>query len=107
MYKVGRLMRVQKRNGNLEDVSFDKILTRINSLAFSDEFDKKLDIDTTKVAQKVIQEIFDGVKTSELDILTSEIAIAMYSINPQYATLAYRILVSNHHKNITIHFLKK
>ena len=107
MYKVGRLMRVQKRNGNLEDVSFDKILTRINSLAYGEEFNHKLDIDTTKVAQKVIQEIFDGVKTSELDILTSEIAIAMYSINPQYATLASRILVSNHHKNTHNTFSQK
>lgn len=107
MYKVGQLMRVQKRNGSYEDVSFDKILTRINSLAYGSEFNTKLDIDTTKVAQKVIQEIFDGVKTSELDRLTSETAIAMYSINPEYATLASRIIVSNHHKNTLDTFSEK
>ena len=47
------------------------------------------------------------LKHLELDILTSEIAIAMYSINPQYATLAYRILVSNHHKTIYNTFSQK
>ena len=106
MYKSG-IMRVQKRNGSYEDVSFDKILARINSLAFGEEFDQKLNIDTTKIAQKVIQEIFDGVKTSELDRLTSETAIAMYSNNPQYSILASRIVVSNHHKNTHNTFSEK
>ena len=61
MYKPG-IMRVQKRNGSYEDVSFDKILARINSLAFGEEFDRKLDIDTTKIAQKVIQEMISLIK---------------------------------------------
>ena len=44
MYNI---MRVQKRNGNYEDVSFDKILRRIQSLCIGEEFTKKLikDID--------------------------------------------------------------
>ena len=107
MYRVYQLMRVQKRNGNLEDVSFDKILARISSMSTGSEFVQQLNIDATKVAQKVIQEIYDGVETSELDILTSETAIAMYSVNPEYAVLASRILVSNHHKNTLDTFSEK
>jgi len=92
-------MRVEKRNGNLEEVSFDKILVRLGSLCNGQEFEKKLKIDPTIIAQKVCSEIFDTVKTSMLDELSSETAISMYSKNPDYATLAARIVVSNHHKN--------
>ncbi len=92
------LMRVEKRNGNYEDVSFDKILKRIQLLCIGEEFKKKLSIDPTVIAQKVCSEIYDNVKTTELDELSSQIAISMYSKNPEYATLASRIVVSNHHK---------
>tara|TARA_B100000214_G_scaffold15050_1_gene10398 strand:+ start:2130 stop:4781 length:2652 start_codon:yes stop_codon:yes gene_type:complete len=91
-------MRVEKRNGNYEDVSFDKILKRIQLLCIGEEFKKKLSIDPTVIAQKVCSEIYDNVKTTELDELSSQIAISMYSKNPEYATLASRIVVSNHHK---------
>jgi hypothetical protein len=71
-------MRVLKRSESYEDVSFDKILNRVKSLCIGDEFSKKLSIDETIVAQKVVQEIYDGVKTSELDELSSQIAISLY-----------------------------
>ncbi len=92
------LMRVEKRNGNYEDVSFDKILKRIQLLCIGEEFKQKLSIDPTVIAQKVCSEIYDNVKTTELDELSSQIAISMYSKDPEYATLASRIVVSNHHK---------
>ena len=92
-------MRVQKRSGEYEEVSFDKILTRIKSLSQGKEFNHKLDIDETVIAQKVIQQLHDGVKTSELDELSSQTAISMYSTNPDFKILASRIVVSNHHKN--------
>jgi len=100
-------MRVQKRNGSYEEISFDKILTRIKSLSHGPEFKNPLKIDETIVAQKVIQEIHDGVKTSELDELSSQIAIAMYSKNPDFKTLASRIVISNHHKNTKNTFSEK
>ena len=93
-------MKVQKRNGIKEDVSFDKILNRIKLLCLSDEFDKKLDIDPTIIAQKVCSELYDGVTTTELDILSSEVAISLYSGHLDYATLASRIIISNHHKKM-------
>ena len=52
-------MRVQKRNGEYEEVSFDKILTRIRQLCVGPEFSEKLSLDETVVAQKVVQEIYD------------------------------------------------
>mgnify|MGYP001430837974 FL=1 len=108
MYQVKtNKMRVEKRNGSYEEVSFDKILTRIRSLSQGQEFKDSLNIDETIVAQKVIQEIHDGVKTSELDELSSQIAIAMYSKNPQFKTLAGRIVISNHHKNTKDTFSEK
>ena len=100
-------MRVLKRSGSYEDVSFDKILNRIKALSFSDEFEKALSIDPVIIAQKVCSEIYDGVKTSELDELSSQIAISLYSTNLDYSILASRIVVSNHHKNTEGNFAKK
>ena len=91
-------MKVQKRNGLQEDVSFDKILKRIQSLCNGEEFIYKLKVDPSIIAQKVCSEIYDNVKTSKLDELSSQIAISMYSKNPEYGKLASRIVVSNHHK---------
>ena len=100
-------MRVLKRSGTYEDVSFDKILNRIKALSFSDEFEKELSVDPVIIAQKVCSEIYDGVKTSELDELSSQIAISLYSTNLDYSILASRIVVSNHHKNTEGNFAKK
>ena len=84
-------MRVLKRSGSYEDVSFDKILNRMKSLSLGEEFTKKLSIDPTIIAQKVCSEIYDGVKTTELDILSSETAISLYSQDIKYKKLASRI----------------
>ena len=86
-------MRVLKRSGSYEDVSFDKILHRIKSLSTSDEFEYSLSIDPVIIAQKVCSEIYDGVKTTELDELSSEIAISLYSTNLDFSILAARIVV--------------
>ena len=64
---MSKEMYVIKRNGDEEDVSFDKILTRIKSLS------KNLDINPTMLTQKVIARIYNGVHTSEIDDLTAEI----------------------------------
>ena len=100
-------MRVLKRSGSYEDVSFDKILHRIKSLSTSDEFEYSLSIDPVIIAQKVCSEIYDGVKTTELDELSSEIAISLYSTNLDFSILAARIVVSNLHKNTSGNFFEK
>ena len=98
-------MRVIKRSGEYQDVSFDKILERIRHL--SQNIGRCLNIDETLIAQKVIQEIYDGIETSKLDELTSQIAISLYSKNVDYKILAGRIAISNHHKNTLNSFSKK
>ena len=100
-------MRVLKRNGSYEEVSFDKILNRIRALSQGKEFEHHLKVDETLVAQKVVQEIYDGVKTSDLDELASQIAIAMYSRDPAFKVLAGRIVISNHQKNTSDSFWEK
>ena len=92
------IMRVQKRNVSYEDVSFDKISNRLKSLCVNPDLEF-LDIDTSIIAQKICGEIYDGVKTTELDILSSETAISLYSQDIKYKQLASRIIISNHHKN--------
>ena len=89
-------MHVIKRDGRLESVKFDKVTSRIERLCYS--LDPK-HVDPADVAKKVIQGIYDGVTTSELDNLAAEIAASLTTKHPDYALLASRIAVSNLHKN--------
>ena len=91
-------MKVKKRNDNLEEVSFDKVIRRITLLCNKEIYGKKLILDPSIIAQKVCSEIYDGVKTSELDKLSSQVAISMYSKDPNYGLLSSRIIISNHQK---------
>jgi ribonucleoside-diphosphate reductase alpha chain len=88
-------MFVVKRDGKKESVKFDKVTARIQKLAYG----LTEHVDTFSVAQKVIEGIFDGVTTSQLDNLAAEIAASMTTKHPDYAVLAARIAVSNLHKN--------
>lgn len=91
-------MRVIKRTGEYEDVSFDKVLKRIKLLS------KDIDVNAFEIAQKVCSRIFDGVKTSELDELAAHMCGSMVMDHPDYGKLASRIIVSNHHKNTSPSF---
>ncbi|AAA60806.1 ribonucleotide reductase large subunit [Variola virus] len=88
-------MFVIKRNGYKENVMFDKITSRIRKLCYGLNTDH---IDPIKIAMKVIQGIYNGVTTVELDTLTAEIAATCTTQHPDYAILAARIAVSNLHK---------
>ncbi len=89
-------MHVIKRDGRRESVQFDKVTSRIERLCYG--LDPK-HVDPTDVAKKVIQGIYDGVTTSELDNLAAEIAASLTTKHPDYALLASRIAISNLHKN--------
>jgi len=88
-------MRVKKRNGCYEEVSFDKITHRLDSLI---NMTPVLNIDSTIISQKVCSEIYDGIDTSLLDKLSSEIVAAKLPDNIEYGELASRIVISDHHK---------
>ncbi|WP_129718015.1 ribonucleoside-diphosphate reductase subunit alpha [Pedobacter sp. SYP-B3415] len=89
-------MFVIKRDGRKEAVQFDKITARIQKLCYS--LNPEL-VDPIDVAKKVIEGLYDGVTTSELDNLAAETAASLTTKHPDYALLASRIAVSNLHKN--------
>ncbi|WP_345950923.1 MULTISPECIES: ribonucleoside-diphosphate reductase subunit alpha [unclassified Mucilaginibacter] len=89
-------MFVIKRDGRTESVKFDKITARIEKLCYG--LNPHL-VDPVDVARKVIEGLYDGVTTSELDNLAAETAASLTTKHPDYALLASRIAVSNLHKN--------
>ncbi|OYX86547.1 MAG: ribonucleoside-diphosphate reductase subunit alpha [Flavobacteriales bacterium 32-34-25] len=88
-------MYVVKRDGHKEPVMFDKITERIKKLCYGlNDL-----VDAVKVAMRVIEGLYDGVSTSELDNLAAETAASMTIAHPDYAQLAARIAISNLHSN--------
>ena len=88
-------MHVVKRNGQTESVKFDKITARINKLC---EGLNDTHINEIEVAKRVIQGLYDGVTTQELDNLAAETAASMAVTHSDYGRLAARIAISNLHK---------
>lgn len=94
-------MLVLKRDGRRESVRFDKITARIENLCY--ELDPKF-IQPIEVAKKVIDGLYDGVSTTELDNLAAEVCASLTVKHPDYATLAARIAISNLHKTTSQSF---
>ena len=94
-------MLVVKRNGRHESVKFDKITARIEKLSYG--LDSGF-VEPVEVAKKVIEGLYDGVSTQELDNLAAEIAATMTVNHPDYARLAARIAISNLHKTTSKSF---
>ena len=92
-------MRVIKRNGETEPVSFDKVLKRIQSIC-----QDLPGVDAHNIAQKVCTRIFDGVKTTDLDELAAQMCSTLITEHPDYGVLGARIIISNHHKNTSPSF---
>ena len=95
-------MYVLKRDGRKEPIMFDKITSRVRKLCYGlNDL-----VDPVKVAMRVIEGLYDGVTTSELDNLAAETAATMTTTHPDYAQLAARISVSNLHKNTKKSFVE-
>ncbi len=88
-------MYVIKRDGRRELVQFDKITARIKKMCYS----LHENVDPVRIAMKVIEGVYDGVTTTELDNLAAEVAATNAVSHPDYAHLASRIAVSNLHKS--------
>ena len=93
-------MRVAKRDGSIEIVSFDKILRRLRVLGN----EVSLKINYTTLAMKVIDQLFDKISTAKIDELCADQCASLASTHPDYNTLAGRIVVSNHHRNTSASF---
>ena len=94
-------MLVLKRDGRRESVKFDKITARIEKLCYG--LDPKF-VNPVELAMKVINGLYDGVSTQELDNLAADIAATMTTKHPDFAKLAARIAVSNLHKTTSKSF---
>jgi len=88
-------MRVKKRNGQLQDIAFDKILNRIKKLGL----EANIHINYQSLIMKVIEQLYDTIPTSKIDELAAEQCASLSTNHPDYAVLASRIVVSNHQKN--------
>ena len=88
-----RSMRVVKRDGTHEPVSFDKVLVRIKKAG------NGLTVQVDTLAQNIISQICDGISSSKLDELAAQLAASLSTLHPDYAILASRLTISNHHKN--------
>lgn len=94
-HNMGEHLYVIKRNGDRVPVSFDQILQRIRMLSDGIEH-----VNPDLVAQKVCNQLQDGMSTSQLDEFAAETCAMMQArFHPNYGTLAARILINNHHKN--------
>jgi hypothetical protein len=93
-------MNVLKRTGELETVSFDKILMRMKRIGK----EANIKVNFTSLAMKVIDQLYDGTATAKIDELSAEQCASMASTHYDYNTLAGRIIVSSHHKNTTESF---
>jgi len=87
-------MHVIKRNGKSEQIAFDKILQRVRKLGIQ----SNLNIPYSALVIKVIDQLYNGITTEEIDVLTAEQCTAMSTIHPDYTTLAAAISISNLHK---------
>ena len=88
-------MRVTKRNSVLQEVSFDKILGRVKKLGL----EAGISINYSSLVMKVIDQLYDTIPTTKIDELAAEQCASMSTNHPDYATLAARIIISNHQKN--------
>jgi len=88
-------MRVTKRDGNLEEMSFDKILNRIKKLGQ----EVGIQINYSSLVMKVIDQLYDKIETAKIDELAAEQCASLSTQHPDYGVLASRIVISNHQKN--------
>lgn len=95
-------LKVLKRKGYLETVSFDKILKRIKKLGEADN----LEIPYTKLSMKIIDQLYDGISTCQIDEITAEHCAIMSSHHIDYGKLASRVIISNNQKNTSSSFSK-
>lgn len=88
-------MRVTKRNGDLEEISFDKILKRIKTLGQ----EVGIQLNYSSLVMKVIDQLYDKISTTKIDEFAAEECAALSTMHPDFSTLASRIIISNHQKN--------
>ena len=93
-------MRVTKRDGQLQEVAFDKILERVKKLGQ----EAAIHINYSSLVMKVIDQLYDKIPAAKIDELAAEQCAALSANHPDYAVLGARIIISNHQKNTSDKF---
>ena len=93
-------MRVTKRDGQLQEVAFDKILERVKKLGQ----EAGIHINYSALVMKVIDQLYDKIPTAKIDELAAEQCAALSANHPDYALLGARVIISNHQKNTSDEF---
>tara|TARA_B100001057_G_scaffold23353_1_gene21596 strand:- start:5249 stop:9133 length:3885 start_codon:yes stop_codon:yes gene_type:complete len=94
-------MKVTKRNGDTEVVSFDKITKRVKRVGEN----QSIKINYTTLVMKIIEQLYDDIPTSLIDELTAQQLASMSSIHPDYGKLASALVISNLHKKTDVDFV--
>jgi ribonucleoside-diphosphate reductase alpha subunit len=94
-------MKIQKRNGSFVAMKFDKITQRLKNL-MTTEMKKAIDVEL--ISQKVIDSLYDGIQSTEIDALVAETAVGMSTIQTEYEDLAARVVASSIRKQIPMTF---
>ena len=102
MYLSQETLYVVKRDGNTEEVSFDKVIRRIKKLCINQNYDPI--VNPLLIAQKVCSQIYNNVNTCELDELAAQICVSMATVHLDYSKLASQIIISNNQKNTSPSF---
>lgn len=97
-------MKVITRSGKQEDVRFDFITAKLQTLSDENVWGRKLNVDPVYIAQNICSLIFDGITTTELDDFSASFSATLFKEDPDYLLLASRIAVNNHHKNTKLSF---
>ena len=92
-------MKVITRSGKREDVRFDFITAKLQTLSDENVWGRKLNVDPVYIAQNICSLIYDGITTTELDDFSASFSATLFKEDPDYLLLASRIAVNNHHKN--------
>ena len=96
-------MSVIKRDGTRQDVAFDKILIRVKKVGA----EANIQIRYSALVMKIIDQLYDGIHTTQIDELTAQQCASQCTVHPDYGTLAGRIIISNNHKNTHTSFYEK
>ena len=96
-------MQVKKRNGEYQDMSFDKILMRVKNLGKQAKIES---LNYSALVVKIIDQLYDGIETKLIDELTAEQCATTNAQNPAFGTLAGYVSISNHQKNTSSSFSK-
>ena len=95
-------LQITKRDGSIENLSFDKILKRVKCLGT--ETKPNLTVNYSQLVMKVVDQLYNNMPTYVIDELTAEQCASLITKHIDYGTLASRIIVSNNHKTTTANF---